>query len=173
MTFSGPYDKQVADQYQTARITPLWCGWEFGHKSVLVNKSAGWIALAKAQDWQLPASLRHELKSGEWAVVITDSAQIIQYVNSRFERMTGYNREEILGRRPGFLQGAETNQLTRQRIKETLEQQKPVSERLLNYRKDQIPYWCQVDIWPVLNRQKELVNFIALEQELEPDELAK
>lgn len=169
MTFSGPYDKQIADQYKTALITPLWSGWEFGQKSALGDKSVSWAALARSQDWQLPSSLRHNLKSGEWAVVVTDVDQVIEYVNSRFERMTGYSQEEVLGRRPGFLQGAETSPLTRQRIKESLSRQKPVSERLLNYRKDQTSYWCQVDIWPVLNRQKELVNFIALEQELETD----
>ncbi|MFD2570062.1 PAS domain-containing protein [Spirosoma soli] len=165
MNFTGPYDKQVADQYKTARITPLWSGWEFGHKSLLANSAAGWLALAREKQWQLPAPLRHNLISGEWAVVITDTAQVIQYVNSRFEQMSGYASHEVTGRSPSMLQGNNTDQLTRQRIKRALEQQKPVDERLLNYRKDQTPYWCNVSIRPIFNRQKELVNFIAFEQE--------
>ncbi|GAB3498520.1 hypothetical protein GCM10027341_20280 [Spirosoma knui] len=169
MNFSGPYDKQIAEQYQTARITPLWSGWEFGHASILGSAGlTGWAALAKTQEWLLPVSLRDELKSGLWAVVVTGTDQTIQYVNNRFEQMTGYSREEAVGRRPDFLQGAGTCQLTRQRIKEGLQQQTRVSEKLLNYRKDQRTYWCQVTIWPIMNRQKQVVNFVALEQEIEP-----
>lgn len=37
------------------------------------------------------------------AVLVTDREGSIQYVNAAFERMTGYAREELVGRRPASL----------------------------------------------------------------------
>lgn len=169
MTFCGPYDKQLADQYQPLPMAPLWAGWEFRENTNLLTSSAGWKALELAQDWQLSAVLRHDLLACKWAVIITDTVQVIQYVNSQFERMTGYASHEAMGQRPGLLQGAQTCLATRQRIKQAIREAKPIDEHLLNYRKDRSTYWCQIRIRPVFNRQKQLVNFIALEQETFPD----
>ncbi len=170
MNFCGPYDKHLAEQYQPILHTPLAAGWEFRQKPLLVAGSAGWRSLAKRNKWALTAPVRHELLSDKWTVVITDRDQIIQYVNPHFEKMTGYANYEVIGRRPGFLQGEATSKLTRLRIRQAIEQEKTVSELILNFRKDQTPYWCQVVIRPISNQQKEVVNFIAFEQEVSLDE---
>lgn len=115
----------------------------------------------------MPASIRHELLRDNWAIVISDTDQIIQYVNPLFEAMTGYSSQESLGRRPSFLQGEGTIQRIRQRIKLGIYRQKTVRGRLLNYRKDQTPYWCQLIIRPIVNRQNQVVNFIAFELEVQ------
>ena len=170
MNFCGPYDKKLAEQYQPVLHTPLAAGWEFRQKPLLLAGSAGWRSLAKLQDWALTANVRHELLSDKWTIVITDQHQIIQYVNPHFEKMTGYASYEAIGRRPSFLQSEETSKLSRLRIRQAIEQQKSVSELMLNFRKDQTPYWCQVTIRPISNRQKEVVNYIAFEQEVPFDE---
>ncbi|WP_461081846.1 PAS domain-containing protein [Spirosoma flavus] len=147
-------------------MTPLLAGWEFWQKPGLSADKAELMTLAKTQDWSLSKSVRDELEKDIWAIVITDSDQNIQYVNTRFEEMTGYLRQEIIGHRPTVLQGALTSLKSRLRIRQAVTQQKSVRERLLNYRKDQSVYWCHVVIKPVFNRQKELVSYIAFEQEM-------
>jgi PAS domain S-box-containing protein len=166
MNFCGPYDKQLAAQYRPFLHPPLLAGWEFRQRPVLLAGNAGWRSLAKTQNWALTTPIRQDLLSDKWTIVVTDTNQIIQYVNPNFEIMTGYANYEAVGNRPGFLQGKETSQLARQRIREAIEQQKTVSEVLLNYRKDQTTYWCQIVVRPISNRQKEVVNFIAFEQEV-------
>ncbi len=170
MNFTGPYDKQLAAQYRAFLLTPLLAGWEFRQKSTLLAAKSGWLSLAKTQDWLLTAPIRHDLLSDKWVIVVTDTDQIIQYVNPHFEKMTGYVSHEAVGRRPNFLQGEETSPIVRQRIKQAIEQQRSASERILNYRKDRTPYWCQIVIRPIVNRQKKVVNFIAFEQEVPADE---
>ncbi|GAB3886898.1 PAS domain-containing protein [Spirosoma agri] len=170
MDFCGVYDKQLSKQPQPVFTTPLWGGWEFRPKPDLLAGTAGWMALAKSHDWDLPAAIRHDLLSGDWAVVVTDLQQIIQYVNPQFERMTGYGSHETVGRRPDFLQGTSTDPVSKQRIRKGLERKKIVIERVLNYRKNQDAYWCHIVIRPIVNRQKQIVNFIAFEQETEFDE---
>src|ERR1700710_1888917 len=45
---------------------------------------------------------------------------IIVYANPAFYRMTGYVREEVIGRSPRFLQGPETDRTLLNRVRETL-----------------------------------------------------
>ncbi len=166
MDFCGPYDKQLAAQHRPTLLTPLLAGWEFRPRPVLSVEHAGWRLLSKMQGWNLPTPIRRDLLSNKWAVVITDIDQTIQFVNPLFERMTGYAYQEAVGRRPTFLQGEQTSLITRDRIKEAIREKKSVSEWVLNYRKDQTPYGCQIMIRPILNRNKEVVNFIAFEEEV-------
>ncbi|GAB4011935.1 hypothetical protein GCM10028808_26820 [Spirosoma migulaei] len=167
MDFCGPYDQYLAERDKPFLHAPLLAGWEFRQKTPLVTEKGGWMSLAKAQDWVLPASMRQDLLSDAWAVIITDTDQLIRYVNPHFEAMTGYASQEALGRRPNFLQGEGTSLRTRQHIRQAIDRQKSVRGRLLNYRKDRTPYWCQVVIRPIVNRQKQVVNYIAFEQEVE------
>jgi hypothetical protein len=39
--------------------------------------------------------------------------------------------------------------------------------KLLNYRKDATPYWCQVKIYPIQNTEGAFTHFIAVEKELD------
>jgi len=169
MDFVGPYEKQVAKQYRANLLTPLLAGWEFKRKPALSPQSGDWMTLARTRNWQLPPALRRHLLTDVLAVVITDSEELIQCVNGRFEQMTGYSSHEVIGQRPTLLQGVGTSIVSRKRIRQAIEQKKLVEERLLNYRKDQTTYWCHVAIWPIANRQKEVVNFIAFEQEIEAE----
>ncbi|GAB3943808.1 PAS domain-containing protein [Spirosoma harenae] len=170
MNFCGPYDKQLAKQGPPAVVTPLLAGWEFWQKPVPSTDKTGLMELANAQEWVLPKSVRDELENDKWAVVVTDLAMTIQYVNTQFEEMTGYGRYEVLGNRPTMLQGIMTGLKPRRRVRQALEKQKGVKAQLLNYRKDQTTYLCEVIIKPVYNRQKQLVNFIAFEQEVHTHE---
>ncbi|MVM38666.1 PAS domain-containing protein [Spirosoma sp. HMF3257] len=167
MDFCGPYDKYLANQHREFLHSPLLAGWEFRQKTSLLPQTAEWMSLEKAQDWVLPSSVRQELLSDAWAIVITDIDQHIQYVNARFEEMTGYSRLEAIGLQPGFLQGEATSPRMRRRIRQGVDRLKPVRGRIINYRKDQTPYWCHIVIRPIVNRQKEVVNFIAFEQEVQ------
>ncbi|MEZ5840641.1 MAG: PAS domain S-box protein [Hyphomicrobiales bacterium] len=42
-------------------------------------------------------------------MVITDTDGRIEYVNRRFEEMTGYGRGEVIGKTPKFLQSGDTS----------------------------------------------------------------
>ena len=45
-------------------------------------------------------------------------------------------------------------------------EEKKFEGKLINYRKDGEPYWCDVRIEPIFNEQQKLVNFIAFEEEI-------
>ncbi|SFU45642.1 PAS domain S-box-containing protein [Pustulibacterium marinum] len=85
-------------------------------------------------------------------------------MNHGFTDMIGYSKSEALHRTPKFLQGADTSAQTKKRIKDNLAQNKPCKEVLINYRKDQTPYHCEVHIIPLYNQQT--THFIAFEREV-------
>ncbi|MFN3191111.1 MAG: ATP-binding protein [Aureliella sp.] len=73
----------------------------------------------------------------------------VVYVNSAFERMTGYDSSEIIGRTPRILQGEETCSESLSRIRDGLAKWLPVNVEVTNYKKDGSKFRVQLDIVPI------------------------
>lgn len=100
------------------------------------------------------------------AIVLTTVYQQILWVNKGFTQMSGYSKSFAVGRKPSFLQGEKTCRQTLNRIRLGLQKQLPISESLLNYRRNGELYLCQIRITPLMNSQGEVTHFVALEEEL-------
>lgn len=117
---------------------------------------------------QIIAALAENLDIG---VVLTDGllsspGPHILYVNSTFERMTGFNRDEILGKNPRIFQGPGTSLAARKRLARALRNGERHSTTMVNYRKSGEAYLCAIDVFPVLTAEGQLTNAIALEREV-------
>lgn len=99
------------------------------------------------------------------ALVVTDTSQKIIWTSPGFFKMTGYSKNYALGRKPSFLQGGKTSAETKFAIKEKLQLGKPFKEKILNYKKNQEEYWCQIQIFP-LQTNGQTTHYLALETEL-------
>lgn len=98
------------------------------------------------------------------SVVITDANGHIEYVNPGFERMTGFSRAEVLGKKPGdMLQGADTDPATVATISSKLKQGQPFYDEILNYTKDGEPYWISLSINPIFDDNGALIRFISIQ----------
>lgn len=73
----------------------------------------------------------------------------VVYVNEAFERITGYDRHEVIGRNCRFLQGPDSDPEAIAAMSRAVDDGRPVSVELLNYRKNGEPFWNNVDISPV------------------------
>jgi PAS domain S-box-containing protein len=96
--------------------------------------------------------------------MITDPNQVdnpVIYVTPEFERQTGYRQDEVIGRNPRFLQGADTNPDAVEKIRHAVEHMLPVEVEILNYRKNGSPYWNTVSIRPVFSDVGKLKSFVA------------
>ncbi|MGJ9381875.1 EAL domain-containing protein [Salipaludibacillus sp. CF4.18] len=88
----------------------------------------------------------------------------IIYVNKHFESMTGYSKEEVMYKNCRFLQGPETNQEDTDIIRTAIRNNTPASLTLLNYKKDQTPFWNQFVISPIFQENLDLpMYFIGLQ----------
>jgi len=71
------------------------------------------------------------------------------YVNDRFVEMTGYPREEAVGRNCRFLQGEETSEESVAELRRTIDAEEATTVELKNYRKDGEAFWNRVSIRPL------------------------
>ncbi|MBC7781687.1 MAG: PAS domain-containing protein, partial [Proteobacteria bacterium] len=105
-------------------------------------------------------------------VVITEAAPLdtpgprILFVNDAFERITGYRREDVLGRSPRMLQGPQTDRAELARIRTALARSEPVHAELLNYTRSGEPYWIELDIVPVGVEGGTHTHFVAVERDI-------
>lgn len=74
--------------------------------------------------------------------------QPLVFVNRQFEQLTGYSREEILGRNCRFLQGPDTDPLDVKKIRESISERLAVFVDILNYRKNQQPFHNRLVLLP-------------------------
>jgi diguanylate cyclase (GGDEF)-like protein/PAS domain S-box-containing protein len=85
----------------------------------------------------------------------------VVFVNNAFCRVSGYEREEILGRNCRFLQGPETDAATIAIVREAVRAGRPVQVDIRNHRKNGEPFWNRLLLEPVLNKRGEIAYFFA------------
>lgn len=100
------------------------------------------------------------------SVIITNARGLIEYVNPAFERMSGYERNEVLGRNPRLLQSSRTPRETYRRMWEALAQGHPWQGELVNRRKGGGHYLQSVTIAPLRNERQEVVQYISVQMDI-------
>ncbi len=130
--------------------------------------------LARAND-----GLRDALRENSRLAAAIDSCQIgvlisdpqqpdapTIFVNPAFTRITGYERQETLGRNCRFLQGPETDPAEIQKIRECVAARRPYRGTLRNYRKDGTPFWNELTINPVFDDGGALIYFVGIQADV-------
>lgn len=90
----------------------------------------------------------------------------IIFANDAFLRLTGYGREEILGRNCRFLGGPETDREASKAVRNAVEEARAISTKLLNYRKDGSTFWNQLHISPIFDEVGMLAYFVGYQHDI-------
>jgi PAS domain S-box-containing protein len=85
----------------------------------------------------------------------------IVFANGAFLDLTGYAREDILGRNCRFLQGARTSRGTVDQIRQAVTGRRPIAVEVLNYRKDGTAFWNALFIGPIFSPNGDLLYFFS------------
>lgn len=126
------------------------------------------------KDWHLTEDIAHERGRGDpfaaavratrMPMVITDPNRPdnpIVFCNQAFQQLTGYDREEIVGRNCRFLQGPETDRDDVRKVRAAIEAGEDVAVDLLNYRKDGSTFWNALYLSPVRGESGDIQFFFA------------
>jgi PAS domain S-box-containing protein len=90
----------------------------------------------------------------------------IVYANVAFELITGYDRDEILGRNCRFLQGADRDQPEIELIRAGIRDQQSVTVTLRNYRKDGSLFHNRFTIRPLFDPQGRLIYYLGIQYDV-------
>jgi len=106
------------------------------------------------------------------AVLITEAEPInspgprIIYVNDAFTIMTGYEKEEVIGKTPRILQGPESNRAELDRLRKSLEAWLPCEVELINYKKNGDKFWTNLSIVPVADSKGFFTHWISIQKDI-------
>ncbi|WP_343613907.1 PAS domain-containing protein [Novosphingobium sp.] len=80
--------------------------------------------------------------------------------NSAFIALTGYPREEVVGRNCRFLRGPDTDPAVSRQLREAIRAGQPMMVEILNYRKDGTPFRNAVMVAPIFDAEGRVEYFL-------------
>ncbi len=91
---------------------------------------------------------------------------ILIYANPAFQRLTGYEVDEILYQDCRFLQADDRDQPAIAAIREAIRTGTPCRHVIRNYRKDGTAFWNELSITPVFNEGDQLTYYIGIQKDV-------
>ena len=96
----------------------------------------------------------------------TDANGFITYVNDSFCRVSGYTREELLGRNHNIIRDANNSSFVFKKLWDTILSGKVWKGTLSNRSKDGSIYHVEVTIMPIFNKEHTIQEFIAIRRDI-------
>ena len=104
----------------------------------------------------------------------TDDKGIITYVNEKFCKISGYSKEELIGRNHNIVKHEDTKEELFEELWETISKQKKSwIGQIKNRKKDGSYYWVDTLIKPILDKSGNIEEFIALKNDITEQEDVK
>jgi PAS domain S-box-containing protein len=117
------------------------------------------------------ALLNSGLEEALSGVLITEAAPVdapgprIVYANRAMCRMTGYERDDLLGQTPFMFHGPGTDAGALARLHRALAAAEPIRLELQTYRRDGTAFWIDLSITP-MREQDRVTHFIAVQTDI-------
>ncbi len=99
-------------------------------------------------------------------IMITDRQGNLEYVNPRFCEVTGYSREEVIGKNPRFLKSGLTQRDDYRVLWETIAAGKEWKGEFLNRRKNNELFFESAMILPIRDERGALTHFLAVKEDI-------
>ncbi len=109
------------------------------------------------------------LDAAQNGISISDALQAdnpLIYVNKAFEEITGYSKEEILGKNCRFLQAYDRDQEAVQTIRNALKNNKGCNVQLRNYKKNGALFWNEVSISPITDETGNTTHYVGIQNDI-------
>lgn len=106
------------------------------------------------------------IQQSQTSVIITDDKANIEYINPRFEEVSGYRKAEIIGKNTNILKSGNNPKETYDELWKTISSGNIWKGELLNKKKNGETYWEHVIITPIKNTEGKITNFVASKEDI-------
>ena len=111
---------------------------------------------------RLATAVEHAAES----IIVTNPKGIIEYVNPAFERITGYTRENVIGRNIEFLDSGRHSKTFFSSIIDNLKRGEIWQGRLVNKRNDKSLYETEATVSPIKNKAGKITNYVSVQRDV-------
>lgn len=172
--FESVWDGAVFTHYETKRLTRDGRRIPVSLTTFPIRNADGEIVAASSITYDLSPLRNAEAaerlrnramdaaQSGIFIMDPTLPGRPIVDINPAFTLLTGYSREEIIGRDGRFLQGPDTDGDTVRRLEEAIAEGRDTTETILNYRRDGTPFWISLSLAAVRDTAGSLTHFVGV-----------
>lgn len=113
--------------------------------------------------------LKQSVMAASCGYVITDCEQKdspVIFVNPAFQKITGYQAEEVLGRNCRFLLGNDREQASLEQVREAVKSCRRCTAVVRNYRKDGSLFYNELSIAPIHDRSGKVTHFTWMQRDV-------
>ena len=143
-----------------------------GEDSLHVIEAAARLASIAIQRDQVMSDLRvrdRALASTSNGIIIVDATQPdlpVAYCNRAFERITGFDSSDVIGRHCWFLHSGEPNQPALEEVRAAIREQRGCRVTLRNNRENGEPFWNELTISPVVDDDGKVTHFVGVQDDV-------
>ncbi len=124
------------------------------------------ISIKKKQTDDEIRKLSLAIEQSPASVVITNLEGTIEYVNQKFTEVTGYSKEEAIGKKPSILKSGETPEEDYRELWRTIAAGKEWRGEFCNRRKDGSLFWEFASIRPIKNASGEITHYLGVKEDI-------
>lgn len=121
---------------------------------------------AQRKDEERKNYLANIIESSPFAFIVTDTNGVIIDLNPALEKLTGYNKEELLGKNPEILNIEENSNEVQNEIFKTLENDNVWTGEILNKKKNGKEFYNQCSIFALKNQSGETTAYVSFNQDV-------
>ena len=99
-------------------------------------------------------------------VVVTDTSGVIEYCNPAFCAVTGYGKDEVVGKKTSLLRSGYTPQETYENLWRRIGSGQPWHGEFIDRKKNGEAYWCLEYIAPIKDEAGAIIHYVAVSHDI-------
>ena len=143
-----------------------WRPRPYQDRVVAMATHAAAVAIGRHHEEQLLRKLSLAVDQSAESIVITDLAGNIEYVNDAFTRVSGYTREEVIGKTPAILRSGRTPDETYRQLWAKLGRGECWRGEFINRRKDGREFHENCVITPLRQPDGSITHYLAMKSDV-------
>ena len=143
-----------------------WQPRDYQGRVIAMATHAAAVAIRRHNEEQVLRKLSLAVDQSAESIIITDLTGRIEYVNEAFVRISGYAREEVIGRTPALLRSGRTSKETYRKLWQTLLRGESWRGEFINRRKDGREFHETCVVTPLRQPDGTITHYLAMKTDV-------